>query len=155
MYVCAQLLSHVRLCDSMDNSPPGSSVHGILQARILQWVPISSSRGSSWPRDWTQVSCIGRWIHYHWFTREAQLQEQARLILHFSFYRKSWAGLTAIISFWLRRPWTFRKFGQAVRKEVLDFHMRTYVWKTRKMLIFAPWCFSFTTTPSHWWRLDG
>ena len=62
MCVCAQLLSHVQLCNSMDNSPPGSSVHGILQARILQWVPISSSRGSSWPRDWTQVSCIGRWI---------------------------------------------------------------------------------------------
>ena len=39
-------------------SPPGSSVHGILQARVLEWVAISFSRGSSWPRDWTQVSCI-------------------------------------------------------------------------------------------------
>ena len=39
-------------------SPPGSSAHGILQARILEWVAISSSRGSSWPRDWTRVSCI-------------------------------------------------------------------------------------------------
>ena len=37
-------------------SPPGSSIHGILQARILKWVAISSSRGSSWPRDWTQLS---------------------------------------------------------------------------------------------------
>ena len=42
----------------MDCSPPGSSVHWILQARILEWVAISSSRGLSWPRNWTQVSCI-------------------------------------------------------------------------------------------------
>ena len=41
------------LCDSRDLSPPGSSVHEILQARILEWVAISFSRGSSWPRDWT------------------------------------------------------------------------------------------------------
>ena len=46
------------LCDPVDHSPPGSSVHGILQARILEWVAISFSRGSSWPRDQTQVSCI-------------------------------------------------------------------------------------------------
>ena len=46
------------LCDPMDCSPPGSSVHGILQARTLEWVAISFSRGSSWPRDWTWVSCI-------------------------------------------------------------------------------------------------
>ena len=42
----------------MDCSPSGSSVHGIFQARLLEWVAISFSRGSSWPRDWTQVSCI-------------------------------------------------------------------------------------------------
>ena len=46
------------LCGSMDYNPPGSSVHGILQARILEWVAISFSRGSSRPRDQTQVSCI-------------------------------------------------------------------------------------------------
>ena len=42
----------------MDCSLPGSSVYGILQADILEWVAISFSRESSWPRDWTQVSCI-------------------------------------------------------------------------------------------------
>ena len=52
------------LCDSMDCSPPGSSVHGIFQARILKWVAISSSRGSSPPRDRAQVLCIGRQILY-------------------------------------------------------------------------------------------
>ena len=44
--------------------PPGSSVHVILQVRILEWVTISFPRASSRPRDWTQVSCIGRWILY-------------------------------------------------------------------------------------------
>ena len=46
------------LCDPMDCSPPGSLVHGIFQAWILEWVAISFSRGSSQPRDWTQVSRI-------------------------------------------------------------------------------------------------
>ena len=46
------------LCDPMDYSPPGSSVLGILQARILEWVAIPFSKGSSQPRDRTQVSCI-------------------------------------------------------------------------------------------------
>ena len=53
---------------SMDYSPPGSSVHRMLQARILEWVAISSSGGSSPPRDQTHISfisCIGRWILYH------------------------------------------------------------------------------------------
>ena len=45
-------------CDPMDCSPPGSSAHGILQAKILEWVAVSFSRGSSWPRDQTPVSCI-------------------------------------------------------------------------------------------------
>ena len=55
----------------MDCSPPGYSVHGILQARILEWVAISFSRGSFQPRDWTCVSCTGRCILYHWATGEA------------------------------------------------------------------------------------
>ena len=46
------------LCDPMDCSSPGSSVHGDSPARVLQWVAIPFSRGSSQPRDWTQVSCI-------------------------------------------------------------------------------------------------
>ena len=46
------------ICDAVDYSPTGCSVHGILQARILEWVVIPFFRGSSEPRDWTQVSCI-------------------------------------------------------------------------------------------------
>ena len=55
------------LCHPMDCSPPGSSVYGVFQARILEWVPVSSCRGSFWPRDWNCsscfcTSCFGRWI---------------------------------------------------------------------------------------------
>ena len=52
----------------MGCSPPGFSVHGILQGSILERVAMPSSRGSSWPRDWTRVSCIGRRILHHWAT---------------------------------------------------------------------------------------
>ena len=66
--VCAKLLrSCPTLCDSLDSCLPGFSVHGVLQARILQWVAIPSSRGSSPPRDQTcisYVSCIGRQVLY-------------------------------------------------------------------------------------------
>ena len=54
----------------MDYSPPGSSVHGILQARVLEWVAISFSRGSSWPRDQTQVSHIAGGLFTDWANRE-------------------------------------------------------------------------------------
>ena len=63
----------------MDGSLPGSSVHGILQARILEWVAVSLSRGTSRPRDQTQASCIGKWVLYHWATREALLLSQIDL----------------------------------------------------------------------------
>ena len=59
------------LCDPMDYSQPGSSVHGVLQARTLEWAAISSSRGSSPPRDRMHIFCIGRRILYHWATWEA------------------------------------------------------------------------------------
>ena len=58
----------------MDWSPPGFSVHGVFEAKILKWVAISSSSGSSWPRDWTHVFCIsytGKWILYYCTTWEA------------------------------------------------------------------------------------
>ena len=66
--VGGRALSPLTLCDPTDCSPPGSSVHGIPQARILGWLAISFTRGSSLPRDWTwvsYVSCISRQILYH------------------------------------------------------------------------------------------
>ena len=59
------------LWDPMDCSSPGSSVHGMLQARILEWVAIPFFRGSSWPKDQTQVSHIAGRFFTAWATREA------------------------------------------------------------------------------------
>ena len=59
------------MSDPVDCSPPGSSIHGILQARILEWVAISFSRGSPGPRDWTRVSCLAGRCFNLWATREA------------------------------------------------------------------------------------
>ena len=67
-----KLLSCVWLCKSMDCSLPGSSVHGIFQARILEWVAISFSRGSSWPRDQTQVSLTAGRFFTSWASSEAR-----------------------------------------------------------------------------------
>ena len=61
---------YLTLLDPMDCSLPGSSIHGIFQARVLKWVAISFSRGSSWPRDWTQVSHIASRRFTIWATRE-------------------------------------------------------------------------------------
>ena len=74
---CAPMHTHLvvqlcpTLCHPMDCSPPGSFVRGILQAKVLEWVAISFSRGSSWTRHQTHISCIGRWILCHWASREA------------------------------------------------------------------------------------
>ena len=70
----AKLLSRVRLCDPMDCSLPGSSVHGILQARVLRWIAIAFSRGSSRPRNQTRVSRIAGRRFTVWATREALCQ---------------------------------------------------------------------------------
>ena len=68
------MLLFSQFCGPIDYSSSGYSVRGISQARILEWVAtIPFSRESSQPRDQTHVSCIGRWILYHWATREAHL----------------------------------------------------------------------------------
>ena len=75
------------LCNTMDYSPPGSSVHGILQARILEWVVISSSRGSSQSKDGnciSYVSCIGG--GFFWSGR------YSKSTVHKDFYAKSYVS---------------------------------------------------------------
>ena len=66
--------SCLTLCNPVDYNLPGSSVHGILQARVLEWVAISFSRGSSPPRDQTQVSHLGGRRFNLWATREAHVK---------------------------------------------------------------------------------
>ena len=77
--MCLGLLSCVQLCNPLDCSPPGSSVHGILQARILKWVAMPSSRRSSQPRDWIQVSCIAGGLFTDWATRDKRLINKTQL----------------------------------------------------------------------------
>ena len=76
--------SCLTLCDPMDCSLPDSSDHGILQARLLEWVTMPSSRGSSQPRDWTCVSdipCTSRQIPYHCATWETQASQYTSITL--------------------------------------------------------------------------
>ena len=84
VYMCTELLSCVQLFATPWTVAHQAPVHGIFQARILEWVAISFFRRSSWPRDQTHISCIsytGRWILYHWAIWEAQtfLQSPANL----------------------------------------------------------------------------
>ena len=77
--VCSVIQSYLTLGNPMDCYPPGSSLHGILQARILEWVALFFSRGSFRPRDQTRifcVSCTGRWVLYLWATGEAPCSQQ-------------------------------------------------------------------------------
>ena len=76
-FIVVELLSHVRLfCNSVEHILPCSSAHGIFPGKNTREVIISFSRGSFQPRDQTGVSCIGRWILYHWATREASAKVQ-------------------------------------------------------------------------------
>ena len=85
--ICARSLeSCPTLCDPTDCSPPGSAVRRISQARILEWVAISFSRGSSQPRDQTQVSHIAGGFFTVWATREAQ----RRVGVHLNSESSSW-----------------------------------------------------------------
>ena len=99
------------LCDSVDCSLPGSSFHGILQARILEWVTIPFSRGSSQFKDWTQVSCIAggflpseswgkpkylKWVAYPFFRRSSWPSIWARVSCIEGRFFTSWANLPAV-----------------------------------------------------------
>ena len=70
------------LCDPVDCSLPSSSVHVILQVRILEWVAISFSRGSSWPRDQTQVS--------DWFNSDLSIRAKLHSPINFLYLKMSW-----------------------------------------------------------------
>ena len=76
--------SYPTLCDPVDCSLPGSSVDGILQARMLEWVAISFSRGPSQPRDQTRVSILAGRCFNFWATREAPRNTLVEFILLFS-----------------------------------------------------------------------
>ena len=96
-------MSCLSLCNHMGCSPPGSSVHGILQARIRKWVAMPSSRASSLPRDWTHVSCIsciGRQVLYHWHHQVSSCEFRTQLESFFPLngYLPTWYTVRCICS---------------------------------------------------------
>ena len=100
------------LCDPVDCSPQGSSVHEIFQARILEWVAIAFSRGSSQPRDQTHISCTDWQILYRcesWTINKAEHQRIDDFELQCR--RKL-----------LRVPWTAKTSNQPVLKEINPEH---------------------------------
>ena len=111
------------LCDLVDCSLPGSSIHGILQTRILEWVAISFSRGSSRPRDRTQVSCIGGRRFNLWATREARWRR---------YYRLSGHALNPMASVLVRD--TQRRLDRQKRRLI---HREEWVWRQRQP---CGWC---------------
>ena len=92
----------------MDWSPPGSSVHGILQARILEWVAISFSRGSSWRRDRTWVSCIAGRFFTIWSIGKSRSKRHHQIRPF-----RLWIWLLVL------RLWPFNKISM-IRKAVYD-----------------------------------
>ena len=98
------------LCDPMDCSLPGSSLHGILQARVLEWVAISFSRGSSQPRDRSQVSCIpgvsifyfhGCNHHLQWFWSQKKIKSDTVSTVSPSISHKVMGADAMIFVFWM------------------------------------------------------
>ena len=92
---CMQAQLYPAFCEPIDCSPPGSCVHGISQARILQRVVISSPRGSFRLRDLTHPSCISTQMLYHWATWEAQaVTEAIEILKEVKLTRKKKVGFT-------------------------------------------------------------
>ena len=163
LYHCMCVLSCSVMSDSL--SPPGSSVHEIFQARILEWVAISFSRGSSWPRDWTYISCISRvsrQILYHCATWKAGLYPWLLVIalnLQSSPLPPSqgtgWSlNLTKMWSFgeklfWKPKPWcsefhclrathimVYSSLMQSILTSLSHFIFTTYPWAGAGMIIY-------------------
>ena len=84
------------LCDPMYCSFPGPSVHDISQARILEWIAISFSRWSSWPRNWTRVSCTAGRPFTIWATREGQLLDKSKLQWGITPHQSEWPSSKSV-----------------------------------------------------------
>ena len=131
MCECSVAQSCLTLCDPMDFSPPGSSVHGIIPASILEWFATSSSRGSSWPRDQTCISCVsctGKWatgeVRNHgrgpWYIADPCFSEcgcwTTSMIFTWKFARNANSGVSHSVASWhFTSLWTVALPGSSVR----------------------------------------
>ena len=113
------------LCDPMDCSTPGSSVHGILQARILEWSDISFSKGSSQPREWTWFSCIaGRF-----FTIWANPRLLKRTLKGGTWKRSP----KKLLFNWTNPLISWEKLGFWIISDVCSFIFKKRVWMTSEI----------------------
>ena len=129
VYVCCAQ-SCLTLCNPMDCSLTGSSVHGILQTRMLEWVTISSSRGSSQPRDWICISCVSC-IAGGLFTTEPSRKPQTRACIVINHIApipagalRGWVGRNCLLP-------TESVLGQAGSQD-------TYTWKDTERVWHTP-----------------
>ena len=132
------------LCNTMDCSPPASSVRGIFQARILEWVAISFSKGSSWPRNWTHfscISCMGRRVVSHCPTWGGRGKKTSLFLYVFPLIRKNaFLRILFLRSHWATKgvrptPTLFNEKGNFHDLLLLSFHppRDDHLW-------FIPWC---------------
>ena len=120
-------------CDPMDCSPPGSSVHEIFQGRIMEWVAISFSRGSSWPRDQTWVSCTTS----RFFTTQATREAQISLYYFPNFLQALEVIISSSFYHWGHWKW---KWSHSVMSDSLRLHG---LYPTR---LLCPWDYPGNST---------
>ena len=157
--MCAELL---QLCPALwnpiDCSLPGSSVHGVLQARILEWVAMPSSRGASWSRDQTQVSCvayIGRWVNSHYcLWKTISSLAKTSCLLHSSLYMLpkndiSYLGASRpILAFWIQNRMISNLLSTNPAVQITSYHC--YTLGPISLLFFF---FSFSLTKLQYWMI--
>ena len=118
--VCSVAQSCPTLGGPVDCSPPGSSVHGILQARILEWGAISFSRGSSQLRDWTQVSCVSCMADGCWAIREAHPPFYGQIICHCMDRPDFFLSILSLMDIYV--------FGHTMYNYVILWHIQLKAW---------------------------
>ena len=157
------LQSCLTLCDPMDYSPPGSSVPGILQTRILEQIAMPSSRGSSWTRDQTCVSCIAGGFFIIWATRDAHPLSHRRckstlhknsiiLMALKSLATLEWPHLNLTCSYYISQPtvtpWFYISEGTSVLwASQLTNKKKTFswIWPSSSVASFITWGLSSPT----------
>ena len=138
----------------MDCSLPGSSAHGILQARILEWVAMPFSRGSSRPMNWTQVSCIScitSEYFTHWATWEAPVNDLCRPN-KLSLEEKLWPTETA---YWKAETLLCQPSGQGPSSQGYGFSHLVHLVKVMAFPVVMYGCESWALKKAERWRIDA
>ena len=149
------LVARSTLCNPKDCSPPGSSVHGIPQARILEWVAISSSRGSSRSRDWTWVSRTAGWsitVKPHSF--KILFSKNFKYFIAFFFYCKCRYYKPSKIHFpsFFYSLWSFILWGKNGTTVGQNYPLFLKNRSTNRLVFLCHYCSWYSL--SHWYKLS-